>query len=881
MPSVQICLQIPAGVLLFQPAHDTMSVILERSFWLILVLALIPLWLHWRKGLTRQSKLRAFSILTLRCAWFILLVLALIGPVVTWKNFSKFVVCAVDLSSSVTEGNISEQLPDAEKVSDGDQCIVLPFAEHPGRLRSLETAFFDSNFACGSSALTNLSSALGAAAALAPEDFVPEVILYTDGISNLGPVPQSAGEAVPVHFVQLPSPFAADSDLLETWIERFSAPVSAYEGEVAGMDLFVHATHALGELKIDLYRNGELAESQMLVFEKPGVRGVRFQVSVTPKSDEKSPLTEWKAVIHPAKEFDSSPANNEIAAVTRIVPHEKILLVERSENLGELLRGVLKKEFIEVETCLPEEMPASADALRAYGLVILSNIPAPRIPEEALTALETYVSVHGGGLLVTGGDQAFTSGGYRGTPMEKLLPVFCLENKDRPREGLALALVVDRSGSMQGEAIALAREAVKGAMDVLGEQDQAGVHIYADTSGWVVPFWKMTKQNKESAFRAIDQITAISGTNMNLALEKAARALAEVSAERKHIIVMTDGISIPADFMATARKIHDAGITLSTIALGAEAEPNLLSDIAQVGEGNAYVCIDPASMPEIFAVETASAAKIGVVEGRTPVKQISSIPGFLNFDFTKIPPLLGYVQTAAKPESRVIFASESKDKTQAGDPILAWWKSGRGKVVAFTSDMESPQWLQTWRGGWPDFDRFWGRLVAHTIRKNETNDFRIQTAFRGAWLSVSLTLPNGQTLEGTPQLTIDGSSPVPLLPVAPGVYGTRTKIVPGRKYDLLLTASVNGQTQTWAATTVQTFTDEFLPAPRFDMTDHLKAIAEETGGSLDPDPSSVFPAEKDPENARFVLQTLPVWRFFLLLAILLWAAELGLRRAKS
>ena len=876
MPSVQICLQIPAGVLLFQPAHDTMSVILERSFWLILVLALIPLWLHWRKGLTRQSKLRAFSILTLRCAWFILLVLALIGPVVTWKNFSKFVVCAVDLSSSVTEGNISEQLPDAEKVSDGDQCIVLPFAEHPGRLRSLETAFFDSNFACGSSALTNLSSALGAAAALAPEDFVPEVILYTDGISNLGPVPQSAGEAVPVHFVQLPSPFAADSDLPETWIERFSAPVSAYEGEVAGMDLFVHATHALGELKIDLYRNGELAESQMLVFEKPGVRGVRFQVSVTPKSDEKSPLTEWKAVIHPAKEFDSSPANNEIAAVTRIVPHEKILLVERSENLGELLRGVLKKEFIEVETCLPEEMPASADALRAYGLVILSNIPAPRIPEEALTALETYVSVHGGGLLVTGGDQAFTSGGYRGTPMEKLLPVFCLENKDRPREGLALALVVDRSGSMQGEAIALAREAVKGAMDVLGEQDQAGVHIYADTSGWVVPFWKMTKQNKESAFRAIDQITAISGTNMNLALEKAARALAEVSAERKHIIVMTDGISIPADFMATARKIHDAGITLSTIALGAEAEPNLLSDIAQVGEGNAYVCIDPASMPEIFAVETASAAKIGVVEGRTPVKQISSIPGFLNFDFTKIPPLLGYVQTAAKPESRVIFASESKDKTQAGDPILAWWKSGRGKVVAFTSDMESPQWLQTWRGGWPDFD-----LVAHTIRKNETNDFRIQTAFRGAWLSVSLTLPNGQTLEGTPQLTIDGSSPVPLLPVAPGVYGTRTKIVPGRKYDLLLTASVNGQTQTWAATTVQTFTDEFLPAPRFDMTDHLKAIAEETGGSLDPDPSSVFPAEKDPENARFVLQTLPVWRFFLLLAILLWAAELGLRRAKS
>lgn len=866
---------------------------LERPYWLILVFVLIPLWIHWRRGLTRQSRLRAILILTLRCSVLLLLTVALIGPVVTWHNYSKFVVCAVDVSGSVAADAWKEiKIPD---VPPGNQCVVLPFARTPGIMRdhaaeiqdlaTKRSEKMDASLSGCDPNTTNLSAALGAATALAPEDYVPEVVLFSDGTSNLGQTPQSASDSVPVHVVKCPTVGKIGEDATsantqaETWIERFEAPVSAYEGEVVGMDLFVHAVTAIGELKLELRRNGELIETQTIVFEKPGIRGARFQAPVVPKSDEKKPLTEWEAVIYPSA--DSLPENNQIAAVTQIVPHQKILLVERTKNLASILRDVLKNEFIEVETCLPENMPVTEEALREFGLVILSNIPGSRIPLGTMDALNAFVSDWGGGLLVIGGDQAFTSGGYRDTPIEKLLPVFCVEDKERPRESLALALVVDRSGSMEGDAIALAREAVKGAMNVLDEQDLVGVHIFADASGWVIPFWSMTPQNKKTAFSAIDQITAVSGTNMNLALEKAVRALNDVSAERKHIIVMTDGISIPANFMATAQKIRDDGVTLSTIALGNGAEPKLLADLAQIGRGNAYVCVDPNSMPKIFAVETASAAKIGVVEGRTPVKQISSIPGFLNFNFTRVPPLLGYVQTVAKPESRVIFATESKDETQTNDPILAWWKSGRGKVVAFTSDMESPQWLQTWRTGWPDFEKFWGRLVSHAIRKNEMDDFRIQTGFQGDWLNVALTVPDGKTLDGIPELVLGTDEPIQLLPVAPGVYGARTKIEPGRKYDLTLAASVNGKPHSWAATTVQSFTDEFRPNRQIDANLALEKIAKETNGSMNPDLASLFATGKPEPDAPFVLQTFPVWRFFLLLAILAWVVELGVRRAKS
>lgn len=896
-----------------------MTFFLERPYWLILIFVLIPLWLHWRKGLTRQSRLRAYTLLFLRVSVVLLLTAALVGPVVTWKNYAKYVVCAVDVSGSVPENAWKNTaFPDASSAQRGNQCVFLPFARTPGIMQN-STDFLSFSTDSRSSAgcdpnATNLAAALGAAAALAPEDFVPEVVLYTDRTSNLGPVPTCASRSVPVHVVQCPTVGGSvenstenstenqvanqtgnqvenqTENQAETWIERFSTPVSAYSGEVVGMDLFVHTTCTVGELKIDLERNGELVETQTLVFEKPGVRGVRFQVPVVEKAGAKQPLVEWRAVIHPPKEFDLLPQNDAVSAVTRIVPHERILLVERSENLGDMLRNVLKKEFIEVEICVPENMPTEIEPMKEYGLIILSNIPVSRIPAGTLDVLKTYVSETGGGLLVIGGDQAFTSGGYRSTPIEELLPVLCIEDENRPREGLALALVVDRSGSMEGAAISLARDAVKGAINVLGPQDQVGVHIYADTSQWIAPLRPLTEKNKAQAFEYIDKITAKSGTNMNLALEKASRALAEVSAPRKHIIVMTDGISIPADFMATARKIHEAGITISTIALGKDAEPNLLADIAKMGEGNAYVCINPETLPQIFTVETASAAKIGIVEGRTPVKQISSIPGFLNFNFTRVPPLLGYVQTLAKPESRVIFASESDD------PILAWRKVGRGKVVAFTSDMESPQWLQTWRGGWNDFDRFWGRLIAHAIRKDALRDFRIETAFQGDWLQVTLTVPNGAVLDSVPQLALTESSTenpdenpanasntetFELLPVAPGVFGTRTKVEPMRTYDLRLTATVEGAERTWNATTLRSFADEYLPNRQTDAGAALENIVSETHGSFSPDVASLFPTSKPTEETQFVLQTLQFWRFFLLLAVAVWLVEMGLRRAKS
>ncbi|MDO4570110.1 MAG: VWA domain-containing protein [Planctomycetia bacterium] len=875
---------------------------LERPFLLILIFALIPLYIYWRRSLAHQHLVRGGAIFTLQNALFVLLVVALVGPVVTWKNYAKYVICAVDVSGSIRSSSHfwdfedPTLFPDASVSRRGDQCVFLPFGQTTGALHDSPEGVANDDV---NPNMTNLASAIAAATALAPEGFTPEVILYTDQTYTSGAVPTAASPHAALHIVTRPGVGAESAQEsaqgsnaegtqikadAETWIERLEAPAAAHEGEVVGMDVFVRSQSAVGELRLELKRNGESIETQTLVFESPGVRGARFQAAVVPKNADgrldsqvesrAASHVEWEIRIFPPSESNRQVENDAVSAVTQIIPPQRVLLVGRTPALGKKIESVLAKQFIVPEFCTPDQVPTRLEELQKYGLVLLSNIPISLLQTETMESLERYVRDFGGGLIVLGGNQSFTSGGYRSTPIEEILPVVCEEKTDQEREGLALVLVVDRSESMKkGNAIQLAKDAVKRAINVLGPQDQVGILVFADTSGWVVPIRPLSSKNKETAFKNLEPIRAVSVTNMGPAMEKAALALEEVSAQRKHIILMTDGVSNPDEFERIARRIHESGITISTIALGDEAEPNLLADIAKIGNGKSYICTKADDMPQIFTSETASVAKLGVIEGKTPVRQISSIPGFLNFDFTTLPPLLGYVQTLAKPECRVIFESAS------GDPLLCWRRCGRGVVVAFTSDMES-HWIETWSNNWGDFSKFWGRLVSHAMREGNQYDFRIRWEFQNDWLVVYLNTPLGKQLERAPELSFSDGEKITMHPIFPGVFMGKTKVGLGEMRTFCVRAQSDGLPYEWSATAVQSFTDEYRPDRQKDASQTLEALAQQTGGSVNPNMATIFSTEKPDAETPFVLQTLPFWRFFLLLSILVWIAEIGLRRAQ-
>jgi quinol monooxygenase YgiN len=73
------------------------------------------------------------------------------------------------------------------------------------------------------------------------------------------------------------------------------------------------------------------------------------------------------------------------------------------------------------------------------------------------------------------------------------------------------------------------------------------------------------------------------------------------------------------------------------------------------------------------------------------------------------PALLGYVKTLRKASAQIPLV------TDLGDPLLAHWRFGLGKVTAFTSDAKS-RWGSLWITRWPGFSRFWSQVLRETAR---------------------------------------------------------------------------------------------------------------------------------------------------------------------
>ena len=94
---------------------------------------------------------------------------------------------------------------------------------------------------------------------------------------------------------------------------------------------------------------------------------------------------------------------------------------EVGEQIDEpvLLRLGTRDEF-ELRTGFPKMM----EELFAYDALILDDLEASFFTPEQLGWIERYVSERGGGFLMLGGESSYSHGGYEGTPLAQLLPVY-------------------------------------------------------------------------------------------------------------------------------------------------------------------------------------------------------------------------------------------------------------------------------------------------------------------------------------------------------------------------------------------------------------------------------------------------------------------------
>ena len=707
---------------------------------------------------------------------------------------------------------------------------------------------------------TNLNAVLNAAIAALPPSRVPKIVLLSDGNatqggSSLGTLAESK---CPVDTALLP----VRSDP-EVQLSRVQAPTQVRQGQPFYVEVVISSNqHAEGY--VDLYR-GDIqvgADNASKIKVKPGENRFRFRQSVEGKKQETFAAR--------LRDFnDTLLDNNESSAIVYAVGRPRVLFIDRDVDQTDSLRWALDEQSIDLEVRPPEGIPNTLSELQAYECLVLSNVPATMMSMRQMDLIRMYVQDLGGGFIMLGGDESFGLGGYYRTQIEEILPVRSNFEKEKEKPSLAMLLVIDKSGSMGGQPIELAKDAAKAAVELLGPKDSIGV-IAFDGSPTTVAEIQLV-DNKGQIIDQISSIEASGGTAIYPALVEAYNALLPVSARLKHIILLTDGHSTGGDFQALAGDISASRMTLSTVALGQGASQELLEELADIGGGRYYFCDDPSTVPQVFAKETMEASKSAINELPFAVQMVRPTPVLEGIEMDLAPLLLGYVVTRPKPTAEFILASEE------GDPVLAWWRYGLGMSVAFTSDAKA-RWAAEWLS-WPDFGPFWAQVIRHAMRKDDSKGVYVDIQRRAEQVVVSMDSvdQNGQFIDDavTRLTVIDpklGKQKISFNQTAPGHYEAKLQTPEKGAYHFdLAQIQAGGDTQRISRGLTVGYADELKLQPPGEAT--LRQISRASGGRYDVKAAAV--GDPDERTAR---QPVPLWPWLLMTALIVFVVDVAFRR---
>ena len=581
---------------------------------------------------------------------------------------------------------------------------------------------------------TDLAAALRLAMAIFPPDTARRLVVLSDGNETLGDALTEAGAyaAANVPIDVAPLRYERKNEML---VERLSAPAAAKLEETINLKLIVRA-QAPARARVLVYHNDALidldagtSQSGSTVSLDAGAN--RFTIPVPLRV---AGAHQFRALIQPEQDGDDGiAANNEGRAFTIVGSAERVLiLTERdiepakgNDESTALLGSALRQAGIENDVALVEDAPLEPSGLAGRSLVILSNVSAFALSEAQQRSLAAFVRDLGGGLIAVGGDRSFSVGGYQKTPLEEVLPV----ETDRAKLkflSMSMVIVIDRSGSMMGEKLDMAKSAARAAVKLFSSLDRVGVVAFDSFPEWIAPLGPCL--DKALIMRQIDSIGCGGGTSIYPALEQALGELSRLNTNLKHVILLTDGQSAPGDFEGIARDFAARGITISAVAVGPDADRDLLARLAKTSGGRMYVTNSAQPLPQIFVHETVLASRSGLYERKfTPQLRAALddqvVRGFVQADF---PPLEGYVVGALKPQAHAPLIRSHSD---GSDPVLAYWQVGLGRTIAFTSGMWQrwgPQWTE-----WPGFSKFWAQCVRYAARPGNSNEFRVTTSIQG------------------------------------------------------------------------------------------------------------------------------------------------------
>ena len=799
---------------------------------------------------------RARLSLGLRLVIVLLLTAALAGFELQTSPPEQSLMVLADLSASTQSAQDREtalvrQVLDGRR--GGDRAGVISFGRDPQVEVNVSTNPQFADFQSQPNAnYTNLASALQLAGSILPGDTRRHIVIVSDGRANLGDAIAEArllhAEGVRVDAVAVDVPVGA-----EARVDRLNAPGTINQGQQANAQAVV-VSNTPTRATVRWYLDNTLLDSSQADL-AAGETALSHTV--------KPPTTGFhslRVTIDPV--LDTYAENNVGEALVQVVGPPHVLLVEQSPGDAASLEAALASAGILATTITPDHLPRTAADLAAYQSVVLVDIRASSLGADGMALLQATTRDLGAGLVVIGGADSYGPGGYAGTTLEATLPVQIEIPQNMQKPPVAVMLVLETTESGQGDQV------VRGAADAV--IDQLTVHDFAGvtngTSGTVVvPLTQLTDKAKLKA--TIDSMSMGDPPSYVEDLNAAAAELDKSKASLKHIILLGDGDASFGNYQSVLTKIHSRGITVSTVAAGSfGTDAGLMQQIATWGGGRFYLSNSVRDVPQIFLKETNEALKPWIVQGTIAPRLASLLEALPGVPLSSFPSLTGYVATTPRAAADVILQSPQ------GDPLLATWQYGLGRVMAWTSDAQGRWTADLLR--WPAANWFFGDVIRYTLPQAGDPALQMETQVQGDHTHILVTAPSYSGAS----VTVNAVTPdladqqLALATTGPGRFEGDLPTDQVGSYLLRVTEAAGGvvrHTNTFGVVV------PYSPEYRDLGTDanSLRAVALAGGGTLITDLSTVYNLPVPATQAAQAIDEL-----LLVIAILLFPIDVALRR---
>lgn len=419
-------------------------------------------------------------------------------------------------------------------------------------------------------------------------------------------------------------------------------------------------------------------------------------------------------------ENDPLLENNNGTGIVRVDAGPRVLVLTNDGQAGNLVNA-LRSARIPVDVAVAAEHPLTQDALDPYRAVIIENVPARDLGRLKMARLTQFVEDLGGGVMLTGGQRSFGVGGYFNSPMDDILPVSMEIREEHRKNRLALAIALDRSGSMTAPVAGgktkmdLANLGTAECVRLLSPGDSVSV-IAVDSAPHIIQPLTDIDDPEAIAKRVLRIESMGGGIYVYEALVAAGNELMKAEQSTKHIILFSDAQDSehPASYKSLLKKYEDVGITVSVIGLGqkTDVDAKLLEDIAKLGSGNIMFTSDAAELPRLFTEDTMSVARSSFIE-KDPETQPNGITGTRLTDLRLIgefepgpfPGVDGYNLSYLKPQATMGVVSND----EYAAPWSAYWYRGLGRAAAISVEVDGK-----FSGQFGQWERFEDFLITHT-----------------------------------------------------------------------------------------------------------------------------------------------------------------------